>query len=188
MLREGAFCVYTPITPNGAKDLCMSPQTGELLVNEVAPRIRSSLVGVNKIGSEDPEELEQDAVAMAAGLLESIEARGKQVTPGNVAYFAIKQIRQGRRSTGFFKSDALHPAAQVSGRSRVVSLEEPVKCEEGSEEPLVLGEVLACEAEDPSATGARNLDWQAFNANRTKRFRRPGARSPSYFSGAACGK
>ncbi len=95
----------------------MSPQTGELLVNEVAPRIRSSLVGITSIGSEDREELEQDAVAMAAGLLESIEARGKQVTPGNVAYYAVKQIRQGRRSTGFFKSDAHHPAAQVSGRS-----------------------------------------------------------------------
>jgi len=142
----------------------MSPQTGELLVNEVAPRIRSSLVGITSIGSEDREELEQDAVAMAAGLLESIETRGKQVTPGNVAYYAVKQIRQGRRSRGFFKSDAHHPAAQVSGRSRVVSLEEPVKSEEGSEEPLVLGEVLACEAEDPSATGARNLDWQAFVA------------------------
>jgi len=142
----------------------MSPQTGELLVNEVAPRIRSSLVGVTSIGSEDREELEQDAVAMAAGLLESVETRGKQVTPGNVAYYAVKQIRQGRRSTGFFTSDAHHPAAQVSGRSRVVSLDEPVKCEEGSEEPLVLGEVLACEAEDPSATGARNLDWQAFVA------------------------
>jgi DNA-directed RNA polymerase specialized sigma24 family protein len=140
----------------------MNPQTGELLVNEVAPRIRSSLAGVTGVGSEDREELEQDAVAMAAGLLESLEARGKQVTPGNVAYFAVKQIRQGRRSTGFFKSDAHHPAAQVSGRSRVVSLEEPVKYEEGSDDPLVLGEVLACEAEDPSATGARNLDWQAF--------------------------
>ena len=142
----------------------MSPQTGELLVNEVAPRIRSSLVGVTSIGSEDREELEQDAVAMAAGLLESIEARGKRVTPGNVAYYAVKQIRQGRRSTGFFKSDAHHPAAQVSGRSRVVSLDEPVKYEEGSDEHLALGEVLACEAEDPSATAGRNLDWRAFVA------------------------
>ncbi len=74
----------------------MSPQTGELLINEVAPRIRSSLVGVTGIGSEDREELEQDAVAMAAGLLESIETRGKQVAPGNVAYYAVKQIWQGR--------------------------------------------------------------------------------------------
>jgi hypothetical protein len=142
----------------------MSPQTGELLVNEVAPRIRSSLPGVHTIGAEDPEELEQDAVAIAAGLLASIEARGKQVTAGNVAYYAVKQIRQGRRSTGFFKTDAHHPAAQVSGRSRVVSLEEPVKYEEGSEEPLLLGEVLASEAEDPSATAGRNVDWATFVA------------------------
>jgi len=54
----------------------MSPQTGELLVNEIAPRIRSSLLGVHGIGSEDPAELKQDALAMAAGLLESIQARG----------------------------------------------------------------------------------------------------------------
>ena len=45
--------------------------------------------------------------ATTASILgESIETRGKQVTPGNVAYYAVKQIRQGRRSTGFFKSDA----------------------------------------------------------------------------------
>jgi hypothetical protein len=62
------------------------------------------------------------------------------------------------------KSDALHPAAQLTGRSRVISLEEPVRHEEGSEEPLLLGEVLASEAEDPAETGARNLDWQAFMA------------------------
>ena len=146
----------------------MSPQAGELLVNEVSPRIRSSLAGVRSIGSEDPAELEQDAIATAAQLLQSVEARGKQVTPGNICYYVVKQIRQGRRSTGFFKTDALHPAAQVSGRSRVVSLEEPVKSEEGSEEPIVLGEVLASEAEDPSATGARNIDWQAFVATLDK--------------------
>jgi len=64
----------------------------------------------------------------------------------------------------FFRSDAYHPAAQVSGRSRVISLEEPVRCEEGSEEPMVLGDVLASDAEDRAATSARNLDWQAFIA------------------------
>ena len=156
--------MYTNEHISRSKNLYMSPQTGELLVNEVAPRIRLSLVGVIGIGSEDREELEQDAVVMAAGLLQSIEVRGKQVTAGNVAYYAIKQIRQGRRSTGFFKSDAHHPAAQINRHSRLVSLEEPIRYEEGSEEPLVLGKVLASEAEDPSATGARNLDWQAFVA------------------------
>ncbi len=56
----------------------------------------------------------------------------------------------------------MHPATQMAGRSRMHSLEEIVGYDEVSGEPLILGEVLASEAEDPSATGARNLDWQAF--------------------------
>ena len=142
----------------------MNPQTGELLVQEVAPRIRSTRSSLIPIGAEDPEELAQDTLAIAASLLESTEARGKKVSPGNIAYYALQLTRQGRRSTGYMKSDALHPAAQLTGRSRVISLEEPVRHEEGSEEPLLLGEVLASEAEDPAETGARNLDWQAFMA------------------------
>jgi hypothetical protein len=43
-------------------------------------------------------------------------------------------------------------------------MQEAVRYEEGSDEPLVLGEVLSCEAEDPSATASRNLDWQTFVA------------------------
>ena len=142
----------------------MSPQTGELLLQEVAPRIRSSMHSFVPVGSDDREEQCQDAVATAAQLVHSVEARAKAgVSPGNVAYFAVKLVKQGRRSYGS-KPDPLHPVAILSGRSRVVSMQEAVRYEEGSDEPLVLGEVLACEAEDPSATGARNLDWQAFVA------------------------
>jgi hypothetical protein len=116
------------------------------------------------IGSDDQEEQCQDAVATAAQLLHSVEARAKAgVSAGNVAYFAVKLVKQGRRSYGS-KPDPLHPVAILSDRSRVVSMQEAVRYEEGSDEPLVLGEVLACEAEDPSATGARTLDWQAFVA------------------------
>ena len=39
-------------------------------------------------------------------------------------------------------------------------MDERVYSDEGME-PLTLGEVLASEAEDPSVTGARNLDWHA---------------------------
>ena len=142
----------------------MSPQAGEMLLREIKPRIRSQIHGFVPVGSDDREEQCQDAVAIAAQLLHSVEARAKAgVSPSNVAYFAVKLVKQGRRSYGS-KPDPLHPVTIMSGRSRVVSLDEPVKCEEGSEEPLVLGEVLASEAEDPSATGARNLDWQAFTA------------------------
>jgi hypothetical protein len=107
----------------------MSPQAGELLLNEVAPRIRSSMPSLMPIGSEDPEELAQDTLAIAAGLLESTERRGKQVTPGNIAYFAIRLSRQGRRSTRYKKNDVMHPATQLCGRSRVQSLDDPIASE-----------------------------------------------------------
>jgi DNA-directed RNA polymerase specialized sigma24 family protein len=135
-----------------------------MLTREVEPRIRSQIHSFVPVGSDDQEEQCQDAVATAAQLLHSVESRAKAgVSAGNIAYFAVKSVKRGRRSYGS-KPDPLHPAALLSCRSRVVSLQEPVKYEEGSEEPLVLGEVLASEAEDPSATGARNLDWQAFTA------------------------
>ena len=143
----------------------MSPQAGELLVQEIAPRIRNSLANsMAQVGAEDRDELCQDGIAIAASLLASAEARGKSVSPGNVAFFASRLVRQGRRSTGQSTTDAMSPRSHIAGRSRVMSLEEPVNYEEGSDEPLVLGEVLATEAEDPSVTGARNLDWQAFTA------------------------
>jgi len=140
----------------------MSPQAGELLVEEVAPRIRSGKSSFKPIGCEDAEEQAQDAIATAAQLLHSLEARDKKVTPSNIAYYVILLIRQGRRSTGLSKTDPMHPATQMAGRSRMHSLQEIVRYDEVSGEPLILGEVLASEAEDPSATGARNLDWQAF--------------------------
>jgi hypothetical protein len=157
-LREGLFA----ITPNGANTVLMSPQSGELLVKEVAPRIHSSKRSFKPIGCEDVEEQAQDAIATAAQLLHSLDARGKQVTPGNIGYYVILLTRQGRRSTGLSKTDPMHPATQIAGRTRMQSLEEVVRYDEVSGESLVLGEVLACEAEDPSATGARNLDWEAF--------------------------
>jgi hypothetical protein len=142
----------------------MTPENEQMLVQEIAPRIRGSLRNAAQIGADDNDELAQDGVAIAASMLASIEARGKSVSPGNVAYFATKLVRSGRRSTGQSSTDVMSPGTRIASRCRVMSLEEPVKYEEGCEEPLVLGEVLASEAEDPSATGARNLDWQAFTA------------------------
>jgi hypothetical protein len=137
----------------------MSPQAGELLLNEVAPRIRSSMPSLMPIGSEDPEELAQDTLAIAAGLLESTERRGKQVTPGNIAYFAIRLSRQGRRSTRYKKNDVMHPATQLCGRSRVQSLDDPIASESDSEEGLCLHDTLAARNEDPAQAATRRLDW-----------------------------
>ena len=78
----------------------MNSEIGEVLVEEVCPRIRSLSPSFNVIGPEDREELCQEAIAIAAKLMVNNQKRGKRVTPGNVAYYAAGLVRQGRRSTG----------------------------------------------------------------------------------------
>jgi hypothetical protein len=56
---------------------------------------------------------------------------------------------------------SLPPLNHIGAMLNELSLEEPPRGEEGIEERLLLGEVLASNEEDPSVTGARNLDWQA---------------------------
>ncbi len=139
----------------------MTPTNEELLLREVEPRLR---VGINQsvaqVGSDDPEELIQDGLVIAFRLMQSAEAGVKTVTAGNVAFYVIKLLRAGRRSTGFRTTDAMHPGAQIAGRSRMHSLDEPVTGEETSDEPLTLGETLESRADDPSTEAARRLDWQ----------------------------
>ena len=94
-----------------------------------------------------------------AKLLHSVETRAKKVTAGNISYYAVRLTREGRRSTGFKKTDPLHPAAQIAGRSRVVSLEEPLGEEIEDQETLCLHDVLAAPDEDPSMAATRRLDW-----------------------------
>jgi hypothetical protein len=107
----------------------MSPQAGWLLVNEIVPRLKSSIsTSVRPVGCEDLEELVQDGTAIAATMLHSAETQGKQVSHGNIAYYAVQTLKSGRRSTGAHKADPLHAAAQLSGRSRMHSLGEPVVC------------------------------------------------------------
>src|SRR5258708_7772978 len=105
----------------------MSPSAGRLLVEEIVPRIRVSVLkGSIVVGADDHEELIQDATATAATLLMSTESRGKKVTPGNIAYYAVGLVRQGRRSTGLSTTDVMHPATQLAGRSHLFSLEQPL--------------------------------------------------------------
>ena len=64
----------------------MSPAAGDLLVEQIAPRLRSAIPKcVNMVGAEDAEELVQDAIAMAARMLHNVESAGKKVTAGNIA-------------------------------------------------------------------------------------------------------
>ena len=130
-----------------------------IVLQEVTPRLRAGIgSSITRAGGEDEAELLQDGLVIALGLLRSAEAKGKQVTPGNIAYYSIKHLRAGRRSTGYRKNDALHPAAQLHG-CRVYSLEGSVATEDGEE--ISFGETLASQADDPAVEAGRRLDWQA---------------------------
>jgi hypothetical protein len=115
---------------------------------------------VPQVGCEDLAELTQDAIVIAAALLSSAEARGKKVSAGNISYYAVKLIRQGRRSTGQSKTDVLHPGSQIKGRSQLISLDAPLVTQADGEETLCLHEVLACRSEDPAMAATRRLDWE----------------------------
>ncbi|MGH7973392.1 MAG: hypothetical protein ACREIC_32140 [Limisphaerales bacterium] len=139
----------------------MNPHAAEMLVEQIAPRIRSLLGNsVAQVGSEDIDELAQDGIAVAATLLTSAQARGKTVSAGTISYYAAKIVRQGRRSTGQSTTDVMHPATQIAGRSRMVSLDEPLGTEAESEDALCLHDMLAARSADPGHEAAKRLDWQ----------------------------
>jgi hypothetical protein len=149
----------------------MSPQAGWLLQDQIVPRLISSIPrAVSCIGCEDPQELVQDATAMAAKMLHNVEAAGKKVTPGNIAYYTIQHMKSGRRSTGSTVADVLGSGTQLNGRSRTNSFEEVVSSdEETGGEIFLLHDVLSNDQEDPSTKAARKMDWETFCAGLTDR-------------------
>ncbi len=151
----------------------MSSHADQMLTDEIVPRLRNLIPHrVSFVGAEDAEELLQDATLMAARLLASARAKGKQVTPGNISYYTLLHIRSGRRSHSAGRSDVMGSRTQIMGLSRLTSLAAPMASEDNAtDDEMTLGDVLASEAEDPSETAARNLDWQAFVATLDARTR-----------------
>jgi len=132
-------------------------------MGEIAPRLRVTIPKtVAPIGAEDPEELVQDAIVVAAQMLHNVEAAGKTVTAGNIAYYTILHMKAGRRSQCRSRADVMANGTQLDHRSSVLSLEEEVGYDPELDEPITLGELLASRADDPSMAGARNLDWDEF--------------------------
>ena len=141
----------------------MSPQAGVVLVQEIAPRLRSAIPQcVRKVGAEDDEELLQDGLTMAAQMLDNLEMRGKQVTPGNVAYYCLLHLKSGRRSYSGGRTDVMGSATQLDHSSMMLSFEEEVGYDPELDEAIRLGDMLTCSGDDPSMAGARNLDWEGF--------------------------
>ncbi len=146
----------------------------EMLVNEVVPRLRATARSIPKIGNEDDEEVIQDATLMAARMMDSAEKSGQKFSGGNIAYYAARAARSGRRSYYSGRSDVFSPGCQIDGRARHESLDEEIKLETG--EPGSLHDVVTPFGSDdrecdPAEEAARNLDWQAFLAAHPPRHR-----------------
>jgi len=138
----------------------MTPSTEHLLLKEVQPRLRIAITRtVPVVGSDDQEELLQDGLVIALRLLNGARRSRKNVTGASVAYYTIKCLCSGRRSTGYRKTDPLHPASQLNGHCRLHSFEEPVAFDRSTDESLTLGEMLPAREDDPATQAGRRLDW-----------------------------
>ena len=141
----------------------MSPKAGTTLLDQIAPRLRATIpYVVGRTGSEDAEELLQDAVAIAAQMLHALEARGKEVTAKNVCYYVTLLMKVGRRSQSSNRTDALSPGAMLDGKSCPLSLEASIGVCSETGETVTLGDLLAGTHEDPASAAARNIDWAEF--------------------------
>ena len=97
----------------------MSSHVDNVLIDEIVPRLRHMIPHqVSFVGAEDAEEVLQDATLIAARLLASARANGKQVTAGNVAYYTMLHIRCGRRSHSASRSDAMGSRTQIVGNCK----------------------------------------------------------------------
>ena len=95
------------------------------------------------------------------------EKTGHKFTPGNVAYYAARAARSGRRSYYAGRSDVMSPGCQIDGKARLESLDNEIELENDAGAYGTLHDVIVpfefngheC---DPAEEAARNLDWQSF--------------------------
>ena len=113
--------------------------------------------------------------------MHNVEAQGKTVTPGNIAYCIIQHIKSGRRSTGSSVVDAMGTGTHLKGNTRLHSFEEVVATNEESDgEIWELHDALGSDEEDPGTKAARKMDWETFMGSLSARERAViGCLSPS---------
>ena len=149
----------------------MTAQAGDLLVEQIAPRLRALVPkSFTPVGAEDTEELVQDAITIAAQMLHRVEQSGKKFTPGTIAYYAVLHMRSGRRSQGSSRVDTMAQGTQLDHKSAMLSFEAEVGYDPELDEPITLGELLVSEHADPAMEAARNLDWELFLATHDYRY------------------
>ncbi len=137
----------------------MSPSAALMLEKQFYPIIRNTIPRTARpMGSEDHEELVQDATASAAEMIESVEKSGRKPLPNSIAYYSIQRTKSGRRSYGDIRTDVMSPGFQMDHEGSLCSMQEPVN----GEEELTVGDTIASKSEDMAMKVLRQIDWQAF--------------------------
>ncbi len=137
----------------------MSPSAALMLEKQIYPIIRNTIPRTARpIGSEDPEELVQDATASAAEMIESMEKAGKKPLPNSIAYYSIQRTKSGRRSYGDNRTDVMFPGYQMDHEGSVCSMQDPI-CDE---DDATVGDTIASRSEDTASKVLRKIDWDAF--------------------------
>lgn len=152
----------------------LSPAMGEMLVDEVVPRLWGIVHTISKVGHEDDEEVVADATLMAARMMASADLAGRSFSGGNMAWFAAKAARSGRRSGYTGASDVMSPRCQFQNKARHewIDLEVEMECGDvGSLHDVIASSGYQGHETDPSEEAARNLDWKAFLARSPEKYR-----------------
>lgn len=139
-------------------------------MEQIEPRLRANMPHIRGVGSEDTEELLQDALTVAAKMLHDLEERGKEVTPGNVAYYTILHMKSGRRSYSAGRTDVMNAGTQLDSNAMVLSFEEPAGYDPESGEEIPLGDMLSGNEDDPSMAASRFVDWEEFLGTHNPRY------------------
>ena len=139
-------------------------------MDQIEPRLRAIVPYIRPVGAEDAEELMQDSLAVAAKMLHDLEERGKEVTPGNVAYYTILHMRSGRRSYSAGRTDVMGSGTQLDRLSSVLSFEEPAGYDPDTDEEIPLGDLLSSQQDDPAGAAARMMDWESFMDTHNPRY------------------
>lgn len=154
----------------------MSPVIGNMLLKEVIPRLRSVARTIPRFVGDDDEEVIQDTTLVAARMMDSAEKAGQKFSAGNIAYYAAKAARSGRRSYYSGRCDAMSPGCQIDGRARLESMDAETEYVYDGAEPGTLHDVISpfasnARESDPAEEAGRNLDWAQFLASHPPRHR-----------------
>ena len=113
----------------------------------------------------------QDSLCVAAKMLHDLEARGKEVTPGNVCYYVTLHMKSGAGPTAAGRTDVMG-SGPTRRQELVLSFEEPAGIDPETGEEIPLGELLCRSRGRSLHVRIRNVDWEEFLDTHDHRYAR----------------